>query len=78
MKEQILKISKDLEQGTIGETEAQNLLLDLFGISCRYTEDNILTAMEYGMNLGEITTVYTDKQFMTLLDICDLHKKLIT
>lgn len=33
MKEQILKIAKDLEQGTITETEAQNLLLGLFGVS---------------------------------------------
>ena len=33
MKEQILKIAKDLEQGTISETEAQNLLLGLFGVS---------------------------------------------
>ncbi len=32
MKEQILKITKDLEQGTISETEAQNLLLVLFGV----------------------------------------------
>ena len=34
MKEQMLKIAKDLEQGTITETEAQNLLLGLFGVSC--------------------------------------------
>lgn len=33
MKEQMLKIAKDLEQDTITETEAQNLLLDLFGVS---------------------------------------------
>ena len=33
MKEQMLKIAKDLEQGTITETEAQNLLLGLFGVS---------------------------------------------
>jgi hypothetical protein len=32
MKEQILKIAQDLEQGTITETEAQNLLLGLFGV----------------------------------------------
>ena len=30
----MLKIAKDLEQGTITETEAQNLLLGLFGVSC--------------------------------------------
>ena len=50
MKEQILKIAKNLEQETITETEAQNLLLGLFGVSgqlknwrdceikCRYRE----------------------------------------
>lgn len=32
MKEQMLKIAQDLEQGTITETEAQNLLLGLFGV----------------------------------------------
>lgn len=33
MKEQILKIAKDLEQGTITDDQAQNLLLGLFGVS---------------------------------------------
>ena len=33
MKEQILKIAKDLEKGSISSTEAQNLLLCLFGVS---------------------------------------------
>lgn len=33
MKEQILKIAKNLEQDTITDTEAQNLLLGLFGVS---------------------------------------------
>ena len=33
MKEQILKIAKDLEQGTITDIEAQNLLSCLFGVS---------------------------------------------
>jgi hypothetical protein len=37
MKEQILKIAKDLEQGTINETEAQDLLLCLFGVSSRFS-----------------------------------------
>ena len=32
MKEQILEIAKDLEQGIITETEVQNLLLGLFGV----------------------------------------------
>lgn len=33
MKDKIIKIAKDLEQGMITETEAQNLLLCLFGVS---------------------------------------------
>ena len=33
MREQILKIAQDLEQGTITDIEAQNLLLGLFGVS---------------------------------------------
>ena len=33
MKEQIIKIAKDLEQGTITETTAQTLLLGLFDVS---------------------------------------------
>ena len=32
MKEQILKIAQYLEQGTVTESEAQNLLLGLFGV----------------------------------------------
>ncbi len=67
MKKQILELAKDLEQGNITEIEAQNIL---FGISSRYTEDNMRTAMEYGMNLGEVSKLYTDKQFIHLLDIC--------
>ncbi len=33
MKTELSKIAKDLEQGTITETEAQNLLLGLFSVS---------------------------------------------
>jgi hypothetical protein len=33
MKEQILMIAKDLEQGTIDTSKAQNLLLGLFSVS---------------------------------------------
>lgn len=33
MKEQILKIAKDLEQGTITPEQAQTLLLGLFSVS---------------------------------------------
>lgn len=33
MKDKIIKIAKDLEQGTITETQAQNLLLGLFDVS---------------------------------------------
>ena len=40
-------------------------------IERKYTEDDIRIAMEYGMNLGEISMVYTDKQFMELLNIIE-------
>ena len=44
MKEQILKIAQDLEQGTITETEAQNLLLGLFGVSvqCEHPYNSVM------------------------------------
>jgi len=35
MKEQILKIAKDLEQGTITTEQSQTLLLGLFGVNGR-------------------------------------------
>ena len=47
MKEQMLKIAKDLEQGTITETEAQNLLLGLFGVSGRFYSDEEIRRMKY-------------------------------
>ena len=47
MKEQMLKITKDLEQGTITETEAQNLLLSLFGVSGRFYSDEEIRNMKY-------------------------------
>ena len=47
MKEQMLKIAKDLEQGTITETEAQNLLLGLFGLSGRFYSDEEIRRMKY-------------------------------
>jgi hypothetical protein len=47
MKEEILKIAKDLEQGTITETEAQNLLLSLFGVSGRFYSDEEIRKMKY-------------------------------
>jgi hypothetical protein len=43
MKEQILKVAKDLEQGTITDIEAQTLLLGLFGVSGSLpTEEQVL------------------------------------
>jgi len=40
MKEQILKVAKDLEQGTITDIEAQNLLLRLFDIGGSFISVN--------------------------------------
>ena len=41
MKEQILKIAKDLEKGTIDANEAQTLLLGLFSVSTRFSEPEL-------------------------------------
>ena len=43
----MLKIAKDLEQGTITESEAQNLLLGLFGVSGRFYSDEEIRKMKY-------------------------------
>ena len=45
MKEQILKVAKELEQGTITETEAQNLLLGVFG--GRFYTDKEIEKIKY-------------------------------
>jgi hypothetical protein len=56
MKEQMLKIAKDLEQGTITETEAQNLLLGLFGVSGSFTAYDMERAYDDGYSTeGEVT-----------------------
>lgn len=52
MKEQILKIAKNLEQGIITENEAQNYLLDLFGV--RQQSDMLFAFCTY---LEETTTI---------------------
>jgi hypothetical protein len=59
MKEQILKIAQDLKQGIITETEAQNLLLNLFAVSVSLpfpddyenVKDSYLDFMETAMML---------------------------
>ena len=50
MKEQMLKIAKDLEQGMITEIEAQNLLLGLFGVSNRRE-----LLIDFWMSIGSLT-----------------------
>ena len=39
MKQKIIKIAKDLEQGTVTTEQAQNLLLGLFGVSGSVLKD---------------------------------------
>lgn len=39
MKNKIIKTAKDLEQGKITETEAQMLLLGLFGVSGSFSDE---------------------------------------
>ena len=48
MKEQILKISKDLAQNLISETEAQNLLLNLFDVNGSYSAEDMSKAWSEG------------------------------
>lgn len=55
MKEQILKIAKDLEQGTITEEEAQSLLLGLFVVSGSFTAYDMERAYDDGYSTeGEV------------------------
>lgn len=56
MKDKIIKIAQDLEQGTITETEAQNLLLGLFGVSGSFTAYDMERAYDDGYSTeGEVT-----------------------
>jgi len=45
MKNEIIKIAKELEQGAITETEARTLLLGLFGVSGSYSDWDIRDMM---------------------------------
>lgn len=47
MKTELSKITKDLEQGTITETEAQNLLLGLIGVDGRFYSDEEIRKIKY-------------------------------
>jgi hypothetical protein len=56
MKEQILKIAQDLEKGIITDTEAQSLLLGLFGVSGSFTAYDMERAYDDGYcTEGEVT-----------------------
>ena len=48
MKDEIIKIAKDLEQGTITETKARTLLLGLFGVSDSYSAEDMSKAWSEG------------------------------
>lgn len=60
MKEQILKISKDLEKGNITENEARALLLDLFGVSSLFKVGDIVTDGVYDAKLESSPTIKAD------------------
>jgi hypothetical protein len=68
MKDKIIKIAKDLEQGTITEREAQTLLLGLFGVSGRN-----LFSVESGGDWADASVDY----FVNLTDRKgdDIHKE---
>ena len=56
MKDKIIKIAKDLEQGTITEREAQTLLLGLFGVSnstCNQISEQASKVDDYEFNLHQ-------------------------
>ena len=56
MKDKIIKIAQDLEQGTITETEARTLLLGLFGVSGSFTAYDMERAYDDGYSTeGEVT-----------------------
>lgn len=56
MKNEIIKIAKDLEQGTITDKEARTLLLGLFGVSGSFTADDMERAYDDGYSTeGEVT-----------------------
>ena len=56
MKDKIIKIAQDLEQGTITENEARTLLLGLFGVSGSFTASDMERAYDDGYSTeGEVT-----------------------
>jgi hypothetical protein len=65
MKEQILKISKDLAQNLISETEAQNLLLNLFDVSGRSKQlvcDKCIDGLSKSKSFKKGTCVHCRKE----------------
>jgi hypothetical protein len=59
MKDKIIKIAKDLEQGTITETTAQTLLLGLFDVNNCTHENTSLELMRCNVcdDCGEVIEV---------------------
>ena len=68
MKKEIIKIAKDLDQGIITETEAQNLLLGLFGVSGSY----LMATKEFGLFLD----YEEDKDGRKFLDVMAKNGKI--
>lgn len=61
MKNKIIKIAKDLEQDTITDTEARNLLLDLLAISgsATWTNDKVIDFVNWYLKLHILDFRYT-------------------
>ena len=56
MKDKIIKIAQDIEQGTITEIEARTLLLGLFDVSGSFTASDMERAYDDGYSTeGEVT-----------------------
>ncbi len=85
MKEQILKIAKDLEQGTITETEAQNLLLGLLIVGGSFSHFEDIEGNKYHLNghyceKGEISFIFSDGKLLWYIEVengFDIDLKLV-
>ncbi len=62
MKNEIIKIAKDLEQDTVTVEQAQNLLLGLFDVSGSY----LIAVKEFGLFL-DYTSKNDGRQFLDIM-----------
>jgi hypothetical protein len=65
MKTELSKIAKDLEQGTITDNEARNLLLGLLGVSVSVLSDSEIEALaeEVYKEVSKTFPIYAEYEF---------------